>query len=157
MAETIFGSQALDEIAAAVVANPPQEAESPVMLEESVIAPAANDGQSEKPLPNGVAPAGNPAKLDQTATKRLDAVKAPNNGNGKAPAAKVEEIELGGAKAEPVAPKPTGPQPEPIENQINTSMTQTLQALSSAQVKNLEKPEEEKKSGGLFSRFRRSS
>jgi general secretion pathway protein A len=157
MAETIFGSQALDEIAAAVVANPPQEAVSPVMLEEADVAPAANDADSNKPVTNGVATAGKPAEPDESAARRLDMVKALNTENGKTPAAKAEKIELGSEKPKPVAARPTGPQPEPIENQINTSMTQTLKALSSANVRPPVEPEEEKKSGGLFSRFRRSS
>lgn len=157
MAETIFGCQALDDIAAAVVANPPPEAASPVMLEDAEVAPAANDASSKKPVANGAPPVRKPAEVDESAAKRLDMVKSLNDGNGKAPAPKVEKIELGSAKQAPAVARPSGPQPEPIENQINTSMTQTLKALSSAQARPPADPEKEKKSGGLFSRFRRSS
>jgi len=61
-----------------------------------------------------------------------------------------------------VAPpsRPKGPQPEPIENQINTSITQTLKALDVAKMADKtedEEEEKEEKKGGLFSRFRKSS
>lgn len=159
MAETIFGSQALDEIAAAVVANPPvDEPSSPVMLEEAEIPTAPNDaatGTENNETRNPAAP----AKLDEAAAQRLDMVKALNKGaNIDLPAA--EEIEISSSKPAPsqVTKKPTGPQPEPIENQINTSMTQTLKALSSAQVRKADAAAaDEKKAGGLFSRFRKSS
>jgi general secretion pathway protein A len=158
MAETIFGSQALDEIAAAVVANPPQEdAESPVMLTGAEVPAAANDGSATAKAAVPVVKAG---KVDESAAKRLNMVKALKNGNGSASAPVVEKIEMSSGKpnATPPPKKMTGPQPEPIENQINTSMTQTLKALSSAQIKKAQEPEEEeKKSGGLFGRFRRSS
>jgi general secretion pathway protein A len=157
MAETIFGSQALDEIAAAVVANPPQEdAESPVMLTGAEVPAAANDGSAPAKSAVPVVKAG---KVDESAAKRLNMVKTLKNGNGSASAPVVEEIEMSSGKsnATPAPKKTTGPQPEPIENQINTSMTQTLKALSSAQIKKAQEPEEEKKSGGLFGRFRRSS
>jgi len=157
MAETIFGSQALDEIAAAVVANPPQDdAASPVMLTEAEVPAAANDGSA--PAKSAV-PVVKPGKLDESASKRLDMVNALKNSNGSASTPIVEEIEIssGNPNGASAPRKTSGPQPEPIENQINTSMTQTLKALSSAQIKKAEEPEEEKRSGGLFSRFRRSS
>jgi hypothetical protein len=62
-----------------------------------------------------------------------------------------------------VSPEPSAPvqqptptaQPAPIEDQINTSMTQTLKALSSRPTAYTEDDDEEGKSG-FFSRFKRS-
>lgn len=56
------------------------------------------------------------------------------------------------------APASGNAPPEPIENQIETSLTATLQTLSLAKMQELEEEDKkEKKSGGLFSRFRKSS
>jgi hypothetical protein len=63
-------------------------------------------------------------------------------------------------KAGGQAAKKSTAQPESIEQQINTAMTGTLKTLSSgdAPPAPLEKDEpKDKKSGGLFSRFGRSS
>jgi general secretion pathway protein A len=164
MAETIFGSQALDEIAASVVANPPStKSESPVMLDETDVPKAANDSAANKPpAGNNRVPAGAPGKSGDKAAKRPDMVNALKKAPANAAAIRMEENEIGSGKPNPAsaapAPKPRGPQPEPIEHQINTSMTQTLKALSSAQARKTEgQAEEGKKSSGLFSRFRRSS
>jgi len=160
-AETIFGNEAFDEIAAAVTANPPVEEPSPVMLQESEIAAAANGmidaKQVADPVPQEAAA---PADMDASAKNRLAMVNALNNGVPTVSTPQSETIELGEDKPKSIRKKAklNGPQPEPIENQINTSMTQTLKALSAAkatQPKSVE--EDEKPSGGLFSRFRRSS
>ncbi|MEO1247998.1 MAG: AAA family ATPase [Pseudomonadota bacterium] len=81
--------------------------------------------------------------MDLSASQRLATVRALNagttatvNGNG-------------------TAAKAPGNEPEPIEDQINTSITQTLKALSSSQIEDLDDDEEEQKSG-FFSRFRKS-
>lgn len=169
MAETIFGSQALDEIAASVVANPPEEEEkSPVMLEDIEVetAPAANDATSEDPDVAQATGTQDAVPVDADAAKRLDMVKALNKSTG---AAAPESIEMSSGPKQQLTepPKPNGPQPEPIENQINTSMTQTLKALSSAQIAKAaelqddegdeDEDEDDKKPGGFFSRFRRST
>jgi type II secretory pathway predicted ATPase ExeA len=159
MAETIFGSQAFDEIAAAVVANPPQnEAVSRVMLKDAELPQTENESTRK----NTQDSADSPLKVDESAAKRLDMVKALNTRTRQATETTLEEIEIGSGNPDPApsqgAGRPRGPQPEPIENQIDTSMTQTLQALSSAQVKKrAEQDEDNKKSSGLFSRFRKSS
>ena len=157
MAETIFGSEAFDEIAAAVVSNPPEEEEtSPVMLDESQIPEAANDaGKQEGAKVTATTQPANET-LSQSAADRLDMVKALNNGAGPAAVGPREDIQLGNDNPDK-PPKPRGPQPEPIEQQITTSMTQTLKALSAAKPAQENPEEEEKKSGGLFSRFRKSS
>ena len=69
-----------------------------------------------------------------------------------------ENVEMGSDDPANSAPTPKGPQPEPIENQINTSMTQTLEALNMTKAaKAAAEEKEEKKPGGLFARFRKSS
>ncbi len=159
-AETIFGNQAFDEIAAAVTANPPVEEPSPVLLQDSEITAAANDAIDAKPVADSSSKeTTTPADMDSAAKNRLAMVNALNNGIPTVSTPKSETIELGGdnpnANAAPA--KLTGPQPEPIENQINTSMTQTLKALSAAKATQAKVEENEKPAGGLFSRFRRSS
>ena len=160
-AETIFGNEAFDEIAAAVTANPPVETPStvetpsPVMLQNSDITAAANETIDAKPAVET-----NPKDMDASAKSRLAMVNALNNEIPPNSTPVGETIELGEAKPKAVAKPaiPNGPQPEPIENQINTSMTQTLKALSAAKATQPSAIEEdEKPSGGLFSRFRRSS
>lgn len=62
-----------------------------------------------------------------------------------------ESAPLSHAEPAPVEP------PEPIENQINTSITQTLKALSLKDLPdNDDGDEEEERKGGFFSRFKRS-
>ena len=47
------------------------------------------------------------------------------------------------------------PEPEPIEDQINTSITQTLKALSAKQIEEKEEEDEAEEKSGFFSRFRK--
>jgi len=125
------------------------------MLQNSDITAAAIETIDAKPAVET-----NPKDIDPSAKNRLAMVNALNNEIPANPTPVGETIELGEDKPKTAVKltKPNGPQPEPIENQINTSMTQTLKALSAAkatQPSSLE--EDEKPSGGLFSRFRRSS
>jgi len=85
--------------------------------------------------------------MDLSASQRLATVRALNAGNAASPGP-------GAAGSKP--PKPTPhKEPEPIEDQINTSITQTLEALSSSQIDSLDDEEDEPKPG-FFSRFRKS-
>ena len=179
MAETLFGNEEFNQIAAEVVANPPpghstavaesglgivestpdhELAEpppagpSPVQLDDSLILEIA--GVRRKPAPYANNSAGD--ELRESQAMRMDMLKALKDGVGNLP---TEKIELGRNTAAKAPPAPKGPQPEPIENQIDTSITQTLKSLK------LPEPapaadggdEKDKKPGGLFSRFRRSS
>ena len=78
-----------------------------------------------------------------------------------APEPAPEIVEISTESNVPSPPKPRAPQPDSIENQINTSMTQTLEALNVASmadsVANETAEEKPRKSGGLFARFRKSS
>ena len=163
MAETLFGNEAFDAIAAEVVANPPPgmvapgEA-SPVMLDVEDTADTADGTKPELPVlsETGQKEMGYTGEFNMSVTRRLEMVNALNEGES---AANGENIELGDKKATDQAPKPGSPQPEPVEQQISTSMTATLKALNVANAPPPpvdEDDPEEKKSGGLFNRFKRS-
>ncbi len=84
--------------------------------------------------------------MDLSASQRLATVRALNAGSAAKPG-----VGSGAKPSKPAAQK----EPEPIEDQINTSITQTLEALSSSQIENLDEEEDEPKPG-FFSRFRKS-
>jgi hypothetical protein len=169
MAETLFGCEEFAQIAADVVSNPPGEPESganeskpsPVKLAEDEMPGAANDESDLKNAPEPPkavraktpVPAASESPMDSTAIRinMLNAMKS----NA---AAAAENIELGQDNRRNAERKPKGPQPEPIEQQINTSITQTLQAPSLSKMpESNEADSQEKKATGLFSRFKKSS
>ena len=168
MAETLFGCEAFDQLAADVVAIPPEgnasatsdDAPSPVRLTNEEMPGAANDSselhlENAEPAENAAhANHDNAEPLKQSTALRIDML---NKMKSKA-AAMAENVELGEDNPAHGAAKSRGPQPEPIEHQISTSMTQTLEALNISKVAESVKVEKtEKKSGGLFSRFKKSS
>ncbi len=204
MAETLFGSEAFDQIAAEVVANPPDaetsaveelDKQSPVKLDESDMPGAANDAVEqevtelslektgeqpaveEKPAakvtapkaaaPKAAAPKhkaprvptlldGGDVPLNESVAMRMEILnKMKNNVANMA----TENVELGESVSPPPARQSHLPKPESIEDQIDTSITQTLKAVDIARMDAEAAAEEkvEKKSGGLFSRFRKSS
>lgn len=171
MAETLFGEE-FSQIAAEVVANPPPDhtiavpppdGPSPVRLDASLVAALADDDdlpdlslEDEPEVTPDEAPSA--AGLRQSQAMRLEMLKALSGRELSGPA---EEIELGRepSRDQPAAAKT--PQPEPIEAQIDVSITQTLKTLQYTQSGVSPPPpgddEDEKKSNGLFSRFRKSS
>lgn len=207
MAETLFGNAELDAVAAAVVANPPEnysdgsdipaDGDSPVKLENPAMPDAANDAvelaleptptkaktqitpaAATKPSPAAAATARKP-----TAAPAIGA-KSPEFGDGNVPlnesvamridilnkmkdnAARfaTENVELGEGPPPPNEATALDQQPEPIEEQINTSITQTLKALDISRMAAAEaaaeaeaEAKEQKKSRGLFGRFKKSS
>jgi len=180
MAETLFGDAEFEAISAAVVADPrpgitapgqPKEEASPVMLEleepESQEMPdTGNESKSAMPGKPKSPAAGakdqnQNGNFDMTMSRRFDMVKVLNSGAKSKPAAKprqdvkLEKLELADDKP---TPKPNGSQPESIEQQMQTAITVTVKAISGGDVPPPEGDEsEDKKSGGLFSRFKRSS
>jgi type II secretory pathway predicted ATPase ExeA len=164
MAETLFGDEEFDAIAADVVANPPPGKTapgktaaakpaadvSPVMLEpelqpepEKASKPAAPPAEPEEMA--------EPGNFNLTMSRRMDMVKELNKAN-----AKPEKIEMGKTQPGVKVPKPDKSLPESIEDQ----MTATLKTLGAADAPPLPLEEDEpkdKKSGGLLSRFKRSS
>jgi type II secretory pathway predicted ATPase ExeA len=105
---------------------------------------------------------GGEAGLDLSASQRLKTVRA-LNADPHQPLGEPAEQPHVVAASEPSAPQAT---PEPIEDQINTSLTQTLKALNvKPPVSRRDAPvsvdddddyDDEDKKGGFFSRFKRS-
>ena len=96
------------------------------MLDTEAAAPPV-DASDDAPSGDTPKEMGYTGEFSLTVTKRLEMVKALNKGeNG----TNVENIAMGDSKAGEPGPKPSGPQPEPIENQFNSSMTATLKALN---------------------------
>jgi len=167
---------------------------SPVMLELEEREVAANDAgavvtklpaapnSSQLSAANG--PAGRTAApplpdaesgehLKESVAMRMEMLKAMKSGqlpkNGKLASTMqagntVEAIEMGHAETRNA--ESSGPKPETIENQIDTSITQTLKAVDIKRMQEAEaaadaqekaQKKAKKKSGGLFSRFRKSS
>jgi len=172
MAETLFGEE-FSMMAAAVAANAPPELSAnddadeagldieaeieaeveveveveveedpPVSMDESEGIPELN--VELQTMPNGVT-----GHTDLSATQRLATVRALNA----APSAHAPEPAA--MPTASVEPPPAFEHPESIEDQINTSMTQTLAALSVRPPEIHDDDDDDDKSG-FFSRFKRS-
>ena len=120
-------------------AKPPTESQSHSLLDdefENNAVPDAADISIETPK----------GGMDMSASQRLATVRALN----------ANTPPVGGRAARGKKP-PNVPEPDPIEDQIDTSITETLKTLSPQQFDQLaqEEDEDEKKSG-FFSRFRKS-
>ena len=177
MAETLFGEE-FSLMAAEIAANVSSESSAnddfELSLEESVKVPvvdaevaAAVNLEPEpefEPRPQRAAaakPESNPKVTLQggspnlSATQqRLATVRALNASTK--PAAPAAEAIVLSETGHAVPSAPAGDHPEPIEEQINTSITQTLKALSVRPPPTVDEEEEQGKKGGFFSRFRRS-
>jgi len=155
MAETLFGTE-ISMVTAQLLVNSvaedsandelqlEQEAqpeEAPVVTEVAQVTEEISlDSQSDGKNPG----------LDLSASQRLKTVRALNTELHPS-LRKPEKPKRAGASAESA----DGHEPEPIEDQINTSITQTLKALKVPADLVEDEPEPQKKSG-FFSRFRRS-
>jgi len=150
LAETLFGDE-INFVAAQVLANAPSgepandEHESVVATGQAVVrGSAAADFEVTLEAPKKLDDSG----MDLSASQRLKTVRALND-------------DLNPSISEPeVAPdfQPTpvpASTPEPIEDQINTSLTQTLKALNVTPPVFDDDDDDEQK-GGFFSRFKRS-
>ena len=160
LAETLFGED-LNLIAAEVTTNPPANDELELAAAMPAAIPAetkaendeaATDMEQEfeqlwgKPteevsIDSSDTPTG--GGLDLSASQRLATVRALNSGGTAA-------VSNDNGDSRPP------PQPEPIEEQISTSMTQTLKALNVRKMQGGDEPADEDKKAGFFSRFRRS-
>ena len=171
MAETLFGEE-FSLMAAEVAANAPPELSAnddfELSIEESATVPAVDvegaaavnvePGPKPQPQPQPTLQGGTP---DLAATQqRLATVRALNNAGTQPPApeSQPESIVLseGGI---PSPPMQDDDHPETIEEQINTSITQTLKALSvrpPPTVHDDDDDDDDNEKGGFFSRFRRS-
>jgi type II secretory pathway predicted ATPase ExeA len=168
MAETLFGEE-LSVAAAAVAARVAEEAAAAEAEQNSGPAEAttqepAGKSEMEKEFENvwGETPGvevsiesqieDQKGGLDISASQRLATVRALNTGNAGTPEATPQN-----AAHAPPAP---GANPDPIEEQITTSLTQTMKALKVAPeptaVNDDDDDDDDERKGGFFSRFRRS-
>ena len=149
MAETLFGEE-LSVAAAAVAARVAEEAAAQANSEQNDMEKEFENVWGEKP---GVEVSiesqieDQKGGLDISASQRLATVRALSTGKPDAGTQKVAN-----------APPPPAVNPDPIEEQITTSLTQTMKALKvnpdPAAVNDDDNDDERK--GGFFSRFRRS-
>ncbi len=155
MAETLFGDEDFDAIAAEVSANPPANGELVLPGGAPQEFALADEPTPEEPVAPALATM--PAEVGPGESQQLpaDALPSPNSGNA-APLQQVADRSL------PPATAPQVDQLESIEDQINTSLTQTLEALNITQAADTLAAEPEQddvpaKKRGFFSRFRKSS
>lgn len=162
MAETLFGT-GISMIAAQITANPPTDdsANDELQLVEEPSpkpAPLVEEATAEKQAPvierpdeeisiETRSPVANTG-MDLSASQRLKTVRALNADLHPS----LREPEKAPGAGSPAA----GNEPQPIEDQINTSITQTLKALKIPPELMDDEPEEEETKSGFFSRFRRS-
>ena len=166
MAETLFGSE-ISMIAAQVIGNPPVEepandpqpaddphpaAEAAAPAEPPVAAPGQPDFASMPPaeevsIETHSATPG--TGMDLSASQRLKTVRALN-------ADLHPSLRTPGNDAAANGSSVAGETPESIEDQINTSITETLKALKVPPSVANEDPAEDAGKSGFFSRFKRS-
>jgi len=159
LVETFFGEE-LNFIAAQVIANPPtlESANDTLGAVGTIPGDSMSAGANEAPQFGS----GNPdsdfevtleapkkfgdSGMDLSASQRLKTVRALN-------------ADMHPPNREPAAPSNNSPPsfnaPESIEDQINTSMTQTLKALNVVPPVNDDQMEYDEPKGGFFSRFKR--
>lgn len=137
MAETLFGDE-LNFVAAQFVANRPREE-------------SANDDSDETPDVEVTLEATrklDDSGMDLSASQRLKTVRALN--------ADPQTVRREPKPAAEVPPELPVVKPESIEDQINTSMTQTLKALNVRPPVNDDDLDDDESKRGFFSRFKRS-
>ena len=165
LAETLFGEN-LNLTAAEVATNPPANDE----LELAAAMPAAIPAETS--AENDEAATDTATEMEQefeqlwgkpTEEVSIDSSDTPTGGGLDLSAsqrlATVRALNSGGTAAPATASNGNGnppPQPEPIEEQISTSMTQTLKALNVRKMQGGDESEGDEKKAGFFSRFRRT-
>jgi type II secretory pathway predicted ATPase ExeA len=162
LAETLFGEEmaaAAAEVAAMVAANEPESPLAGAALELLNDTPKAKDGSRARPTLKADTPAmaeKPPNNAANTASRKLQSSATDRKAEEPVARPSVEITLQSDSDPEPVATVT----PESIEEQFGTSMTATLKALSSAQVRDMdasandEEDEEEKPARKLFGLFR---
>ena len=154
LAETLFGEE-INMIAAQVreMAANPSAAESAAAA-PGVVAAAATPAVDTSTVP----PTNGQAKAPgSTQSQRLRTVQAFNTGGGQKSSPVIETMSASNAASPP--PLPAADQPESIEEQISTSVTQSLKALNAKSIPvagDDDDDDDDDKKGGFFSRFKRS-
>jgi general secretion pathway protein A len=162
MAETLFGEE-FSEIAAqiaakasALPANDELELVDEELVEQTAPVRGSDGNVAVQASPQGTTETSPPPQLDDAASRRLATVRALNGASDAMPPmpSSAESIVM---SHEPPAPRPPsgGAHPESIEDQINTSMTATLQALK-MQPEVADNDDEDEGKKGFFGLFRRS-
>ncbi len=136
LAETLFGDE-INFVAAQVIANPP--AAEPVV--DTSTAPPTN-GRTKAP--------------GMTQSQRFRTVQALNTGGRQKSTPAIDTMSANNAASPP--PLPAADQPESIEEQISTSVTQSLKALNAKSMPSAgdDDDDDDDKKSGFFSRFKRS-
>lgn len=178
-AETLFGEE-FSQMAAAVAAMAAEDsANDPDVQPELTLDDAPDEAadesvelkldqapteKAEEPAvsyasipPDDVSPG---PDINASASRRFAMLKAMNELTAKAPSAvekkpvkaESKEASTEGSKL----PEKKGPQLTPIENQFGSSMTETLKALKFDRPAEVDEEDDEEKSGGFLSRFKRS-
>ncbi|HEX7719365.1 MAG TPA: hypothetical protein VF389_06135, partial [Woeseiaceae bacterium] len=170
LAETLFGNQELQQISDQIVANRPAVNSAATPPAPAMVAATAKPAPDHKPVTSATRTppvvangAAQPGRFDMTLSQRIDMVNTLKKGQSSrpVPASNVTEIVLA---VMPDAPERPQGGPEPIEAQIDTAITQSRLALSSADLARLAAEDKqssagsgEKGSRGLFGLFKRSS
>ena len=164
MAETLFGeefSNIAAQIAARVAAEMPANDDLDLASEEPAAAVPAPDFEGAAAVSvsptseTGIAAAG----IDLSPTQQRLATVRALNGTPNVMPPSPPSMESAVIAEETSSPDqaPTSAEPESIENQINTSITQTLKALKIPPAAGFElDDDEEEEKKGLFSRFRKT-
>ena len=160
MAETLFGEE-FSLMAAQVAASAPpdlsanddmeSETEDVAAVPGADLEGAAAINVNPEAKPNGQSP-----KLDPSASERLATVRALNSTPNHLPPVAAQPATKPSA---PAAPPQPGSKPESIEDQFETSMTQTLEALSISKPPigvGVQDEDDDDENSGFFGRFRRS-
>jgi hypothetical protein len=153
MAETLFGDE-INFVAAQFMARPPREVsanDDTDIVSEDVPMPANADGDNDDEAPGYEVTLQATRKLDDggmdlSASQRLKTVRALNADLHPS----IREKNPAAASISAAVAKP-----DPIEDQINTSMTQTLKALNVRPPVNDDGIDDGESKGGFFSRFKR--
>lgn len=159
MAETLFGAE-ISMIAAQVVASPatPDAEERPPANEPVELSLVETSAGMPTPATD-VEPATGTEHEFHELYDRSEEVSIETQGNGgmdlsaSQRLATVRALNAGKEPAVPQGPAGGKPEPEPIEDQINTSITQTLKALNVDDIE--ETDDETPRKSGFFSRFRK--
>lgn len=154
LAETLFGDE-INFVAAQVIANPPaaNPATPPQAPPTNKAAPSAVAAPPAPAIDTSTAPPANAYTNAPSITQsqRLRTVQALNTGSRRKSAPAVAPIAAKNAASPP--PLPASDQPESIEAQISTSVTQSLKALDE---KSIAAADDDAKKSGFFNRFKRS-
>ncbi len=146
LAETLFGNEELEAISLQIRDEATLAEEDPIALEPEPAGVAAPANAPRMPTPEVAKTSAKPAPAPQppAALKPPTPPKTPAN------------VAVDGKSAAAAAPPPArkGAQPEPIENQFNSSMTGTLETLNSRNKPPDDDDDSEKSSGGLLGRLK---